>query len=641
VTVAKRIGATLLLIGIALLVVWGVRVARIATSLQSDLAQAQAIADAKDISPQSACDLAKNLRSDVVELNQQAGILVSLTPVLGGLPSVGGDLRAAPDLFATADGLTESGAIVCASLAPMLDTMGKSGGFSLEQMTALLAANRANLERAALAADRAQSAWTRLDSQQLSPSIARRIQLLDRGLPLVRAAVTALAVAPDLLGVSGTQTFLILALNEDELRPGGGFISGAGRVKLDQGKIVELSFLDGNVVDDLAHVYYPDPPAPLFNYMASEMWLFRDANWSPDFPTSAHQAAYLYELGQGTQVDGVIAIDQRAIELIMSGLGDIQVSGFKEPVTATNIRQLMHEAWNPSEAGITHEWVFSRKEFIGRLASAIRNQLETQTGQINLPQTALGIYRALAERHLQIFFNNPKSAAALSQMGWDGAVRSSDGDYVMVVDANLGFGKVNSLIKQSIDYRVALRPDGTAEANLSISYTQLDDPTNVRCQQGFPYVGNLTYDAMMHRCYYDYLRVLVPTGSALRSATAYPTPAEYFLRNKPDDGKAMVSSEAGKTVLAQFFVVEYGKTLTTRFDYDLPIVAPLKQNQRTYSVLFQKQPGTNGTGLSLTVTLPPGAKLVSAMPAPSANDNGKLVFTLQFDTDVVVRVVYE
>jgi hypothetical protein len=645
-TKIKRGGCVLVLLGMALLVVWGIPLARTALSLREHLAQAQALADAPEaLDPVAACGLVQGLRDDVVSLRRRAGFLAQLAPALGWLPKVGGDLRAVAHLLVVTDSLTEAGELACDALEPALAAF-EGGGedsddLSLERAVRLLDQAQPDLEQALSAVGQARDAWARVDAEYLSPWLARRAALLERGLPLLWAGLKATTVAPDLLGIDGPRTYLILAQNEDELRPTGGFISGAGRLTLDGGEIAELSFLDAYGVDDYAHKPYSEPPEPLLKYMWLELWLFRDANWSPDFPTSARQAAYLYEYGQGVPVDGVIALDQRLVEILLTGLGEVHIPGVAEPVTADNVRQFMLAAWNPGDAGVTAEWVFSRKEFMGQLAAAIRERVESDPDSVDWVQVAGALYRALEGRHLLVFMDDRDVADALAQVGWDGALRESAGDYLMIADANLGFNKVNPLISQSADLRVALHADGTAASELALTYAHQGRQQDVRCQHQPPYTGDLNYEEIIHRCYYDYLRVYVPAGSALRAATPHPTPGEYLLRGGPDDGQAVtLSDEAGKTVFAQFFVVEYGQTLVTRFEYDLPPVARLSEQQWHYSLLIQKQPGTDRTPVSLTLVLPPGAKLLAATPSPRTIDEGALTFDLSLDVDIVVEVTY-
>jgi hypothetical protein len=155
----------------------------------------------------------------------------------------------------------------------------------------------------------------------------------------------------------------------------------------------------------------------------------------------------------------------------------------------------------------------------------------------------------------------------------------------------------------------------------------------------------VTYESLTEGCYWNYLRIYVPEGSHLESASRHPTPAEYLLRGTAATGEAEVlPAELSKTVFAQFFVVEPGQTLTARFEYDLPRVVQLSEGsegQWRYTLLIQKQPGTGSTPVSLTIALPPGAELLAATPPPRIVDGEALTFDLGLDTDVVVEVVYE
>jgi hypothetical protein len=642
----KRTAWASLILGSILLLVWGTRLAQTGLSLRRHLAQAQALAERADgpepLDAPEACNLVYDLRDDVVVLRRQAGGLVRLAPILGWLPKIGGDLRAAPHLLDTADGLTEAGALTCNGLEPALAAVTGEQGLTPEQMTDLLTRERTALEQALAATERAQTAWEQVDSTHLSPWLAGKVSRLDKGLPLLRTGLQVATVTPELLGADGRRTYLILAQNEDELRPTGGFISGAGTVAVEQAQIVEVNFLDAYHVDDYLNKPYPDPPAPLFDYMGSEIWLFRDANWSPDFPTSARQAAHFYEYGQDVPpVDGVVALDQRAVELLLSGLDKVYLPGVDTPVTSANVRQFMQEAWNPDESSEAGEWIRNRKEFIGQLAFAILQRIETDPGSVSWMQAAKGLYQALNEHHLLIFVQNADTGSALAQSGWDGSLRESTGDYVMVVDANVGFGKVDPLIDKRVERRVTLNADGTASSELTLTYAHQGQRENVRCQSIIKYTTDITYDALIHRCYYDYLRVYVPSGSLLRTATPHPTPGEYLVRGEPTDGQTTASSEAGKTVFAQFFVVEYGQTLTTRLEYDLPKVVQSQGRQHSYTLLIQKQAGTDATLVSLTVVLPPDADLMSVTPSPQVVDGDTLTFDLQLETDITVEVTYK
>jgi hypothetical protein len=81
--------------------------------------------------------------------------------------------------------------------------------------------------------------------------------------------------------------------------------------------------------------------------------------------------------------------------------------------------------------------------------------------------------------------------------------------------------------------------------------------------------------------------------------------------------------------------------LTTRFEYDLPKVVQSDDGQHRYTLLIQKQAGTETTQISLTVILPPDTNLLTTTPPPQVVDGNTLTFDMQAETDVVVKVIYE
>ena len=108
---------------------------------------------------------------------------------------------------------------------------------------------------------------------------------------------------------------------------------------------------------------YPAPPAPLLEYMLSELWLFRDSNWSPNVPTSAQTAIDLYAISRDVQPAGVIALDQQAVRLLIEALGPLHVEGYSEPITGQNVIHMARQAWNPGDQP-SDDWWPHRKDFM-------------------------------------------------------------------------------------------------------------------------------------------------------------------------------------------------------------------------------------------------------------------------------------
>lgn len=642
-----HLGLGLILLGLVLVIIWGVQVYATVRSLEDHLRRVESLAEEEPMAvlrsdPESVGQLLHDLRTDVVSLRGQVGGLARLGPAFRWLPKVGPLLEEASPLLEMADGLTEAGVIMWEVFSPTLQALETGQQDTLEVVKSAVIAVQPQLGPAGAAVERAQEARGQIDIENLPWRFQGPMRQLDEMLPLLVDGLAVAEVAPDLLGVDEPRTFLVVAQNEEELRPTGGFISAALRVTVDGGEITSLDFVDANLVDDYANKPYPDPPEPLTRYMGLELWLFRDANWSPDFPSSARKMAYFYEYGQDVEVDGVIATDQRALELLVDGLGGLRLPEVDGLITGANLRPFMRSSWNPDDEGTSVEWALSRKDFIGELAQALLDQIEGDPGSMQWLGMGQALYRALEEKHILLFFENQEVMNVLSRLHWDGALLQSPGDYLMVVDTNVGYNKVNPLVEKEITYRVALEKDGTAEADLSIAYLHQGGRTGVDCEHFVPYGEGLVYEQMMHRCFYNYLRVYVPEGSSLGSATPHYTPAEYMLLEEPVEGQAtLLDEDLEKVVFAQFFVVEYGETLETNFEYALPQVVQADGTQKSYTLIVQKQPGTMNTPVSLIVELPPDAEFLAATPDPAEIGDGIVTFALDLRTNVVVEVRYE
>jgi hypothetical protein len=278
----------------------------------------------------------------------------------------------------------------------------------------------------------------------------------------------------------------------------------------------------------------------------------------------------------------------------------------------------MREAWNPPGGNVTAEWMATRKGFIGRLAAAIRAGVENEPGRVPWSAVGRAMLQALDERHILIYVTQPDLAALLARQRWDGAIRSSDGDYLMLVDANFGYNKANASVVQSVDYTVDFATATEAQATLRVDYRHTR-PSNKPCWQQVWFNAGITYQSMMDLCYFDYLRVYVPLGSRLLDSNRQYIPGSYLLSQQAVDSSSQeLEPEAGKAVLAQFFVVESGTSWQTRLVYRLfsGIVQYVGADWQ-YSLTIQKQSGKLPVPTTVTVNLPPGAKLVSVASSES------------------------
>ncbi|MGC8878582.1 MAG: DUF4012 domain-containing protein [Anaerolineae bacterium] len=569
-----------------------------------------------------------------------------LAPYLGWLPEYGGTIAAAPHLLEVAQSLTEASLILLDELAPRLEQLHQdttSGhGDPLSILVTVLSDSAPQLAQVEAQLSQAEAQWEQVVQQApLTPWLAEQLSPLSRYLPLLRSLVQLAMVTPTLLGTDRPRRYLILAQNEDELRPTGGFISAAGLITFERGRIVALRFDDSYAVDDLSKPY-PEPPEVLRRMMLADLWLFRDTNWSPDFPTSARIAADFYAYGRDVVVDGVVAFDQRALQYLLEGIGAVTVASSGETIHTDNVIAALRAHWAPGPGQKQDEaWWAQRKSFVGELAEAMHRKFETAPESLNWLVLARAMERALGEKHILLYSPQPEVAGILNRAGWDGSIRHWGSDYLMVVDANVGFNKASALITKQIEHTVILDAVGGAEARVNLSYHHTGHPGG-ECRPEVRY--DPVYAQMMQRCLWNYVRLYLPIEAIPLSTPRVVVPAEEMLSGEATRGEVEITpAEGGKQSLGLLFVLPPGGDITLEYRYHLPdnrAARPIAPNTWCYDLLVQKQPGRDDTSVQVKVQLPSGGHLVHSIPAPQAINGDQIIYQTELRRDWQLELVY-
>jgi len=564
-------------------------------------------------------------RRDLEAIRADTHALLWLAKRLGWLPWVGPVLATAPAALDTVVHLCDAAWWSLLAMEPVTDAMSKAvpqmGETALESALPVLALSKPRLIEAEQAIAQARASWRQVDQRGLPLRLAGWAARLDRALPLLEAAVRIAHSAPALLGQERPVTYLLLAQNNQELRATGGFISGCGILQLSAGRIVTATFQDSYAVDaGCSPADLPPPPAPLRRYVWAPVLVFRDANWSPDFASSAAVLRSIYRQCQGDDVDGVIAIDLEAVAMLLEAVGPLQPEGYPSPVTCENLFEFAGEYWAAPLRSATiaqkddSNWWSHRKDFMADLLQAALQKVETSP-QSTLSKLARPLWQALTQKHLLVCLNkNHAASATFAAMGWDGALTNAQGDSLMVVDSNVGFRKVNPNIRQSVEYQVDLRIDGQAHATLILHYQNASNG-EPDCTAGSSYDDS--YEQMMQGCYWDYVRVYAPAGSQLLTLDGVDSTPE-------------VSQEARRSVFSALLVVPPGQSRDVSLSYELPPAVLQDVPQPSYRLLIQKQPGAAGYPVNVRV-LGSGWMLDPGQARPGDGGRGA---DLMLDSDV-------
>lgn len=385
---------------------------------------------------------------------------------------------------------------------------------------------------------------------------------------------------PVLAGYPSASDFLIIMHNNDELRPSGGFIGVFGLLKVENGELEHLKTYDSYHLDmPSVGLWEKEPPAQVKKYMKVQNWYLRDANWSPDWPTSASQIQDIY-YGESRAISqaapdfsGVIGITPSFVSSLLELVGDIEVEG--KLYTPDNLQELLQYSVEVDyiEQDIS-QW--DRKQVINDLLEELKNRL------LKLQTSRLGDLLSILENNtktkdLQIYLNNPAWQSLVNELGASGEVINPSKDYLLVVDANLGAFKSDSVMVKDIDYRL------DSNENRSSSHLKLS----------YKHEGGFNWRTTRYR---SYTRVYVPQGSTLNTIKA-----EGALNLDAESINSYDDINLKKTVFGFFFSLEPGTSGAINLDYNLAPGLVNKNEMDSYSLVVQKQAGRRTNSLKATI----------------------------------------
>jgi hypothetical protein len=587
----------------------------------------------------------KTLQVDLAAFEEEAQPLLWLSPRLHWLPVYGEDLAAAPGLIELAGHLLDAAVSSGQAAQPLLTELeADDPALDPVRLTALLVEARPALAQAREDVDKALAIRQTIAAQRLSPRLEGLLTAeIDPVLSLAGDGLSLATALPAILGAGseGPKTYMLLAQNEDELRPTGGFITSVGNLVLHQGRVLSLEFesVDSDVQEDWSKPY-PAAPWQLQEYMNSPVLILRDANWFSDFPTTALWVEYLYAYTHSHSVDGIVAFDQHFLVMLLGELGPLEVEGAPYPITAQNVVEYMRQAKTPP-AGESVPAGWYRKEFIGNIAAALLNELEA--GTPDWRGLARILSQALAERHLLLQFDDPAVAALAAERGWDDALRPGEGDYLMVTDTNIGFNKTNAVVEVALTYDIDLTDLAAPESTLTVMHAN-DARKDVPCIQW--HNGQITGEEAypINRCYWNYLRVYKQAGAALLESTPHFINGRTMLlgRSVPARVDRLEEDLQGVEGFGTLLVVPGGESWSTGFQFSLPgavVSAGNEPGELVYRLRVQKQPGTLAAPLTIRIHLPGRAALKSTS-LPAVVQGQSLLIETNLQTDAELEVVF-
>lgn len=423
----------------------------------------------------------------------------------------------------------------------------------------------------------------------------------------------------DLLGGEHRKDYLLLFNNTAEMRATGGFIGSYGEVTVDGGEIEEINIPEGGSYarqGQSTAFYFAPEPLQLIN----ERWELQDANWYPDFPLSAKQALKLHAATGAPTMDGVISVNSTILPELLAATGPITLEDGQE-LNSENVLFFVRSSID--EANTDPETEEAPKAILGELSAALMEKF----AEINAEESVKlfdVLISSLEKRDVQIYLKENEAQAIIKENGWSGEQKQTDGDYLQVVNTNIGGGKTDNVIDQQVKLHVDIREDGSVINTLTYEKTHLGLETSF----------------LEGKNNVDFVRFYVPEGSEFLSAEGFdeipdeslfedtdlplqPDPDYLFLASEAkthSPSETLVWDENGKTVFGNWIQTKPGETEVVRITYKTPVklnfgetdanfVEKLKsrvgiQDLTAYSLYLQKQSGITRRNTEVTVSYP-------------------------------------
>jgi len=428
----------------------------------------------------------------------------------------------------------------------------------------------------------------------------------------VREIVLLQTLAVQLLGDELQRRYLFIFQNPAELRPTGGFMGSLADVIVDRGEMRSITVPGGGPYDLRSQLTeHVKPPQPLS--LIADRWEFQDANWFPDFYTSAEKIRWFWMKSGQPTIDGVISINADVMVELLKVTGPVEMPEYGKTIMADNFLLETQKA-----VELEYDRVENKpKKFIGDLMPRVLERLK-QGKRDDMLKLAGLLSQSLEKKDIQVALFHKDEQALIERFGWGGRFQPTQGDALAVIDTNIAGQKSDTSIAEDVKIDTQIQTDGSVENTVTITRTN----SAVK--------GELFHGANN----VDYMRLYVPAGSELLEANGFSPPSDDLFKkpleaDQPDPtlaqteqhvrkgpGGVVITDELGRTSFGGWVQLEPGETRTTVFHYRLPHTtfdmanalltegSKRDQTRAVYTMLLTSQSGKAGRTFAQHVQYP-------------------------------------
>lgn len=430
-----------------------------------------------------------------------------------------------------------------------------------------------------------------------------------------------------LAGAQGIKRYLFIFQNSNELRPTGGFLGSLALVDIQGGKISNIEIPQGGTYDVSGQLAL-SLRAPKALQRVNPYWNIQDANWFPDFPTSARKIMWFYERAGGRTVDGVVAVNAQVIESLLRATGPLTLEEYGVTLDADNVLSTLETV---IEHGDDKALNIPKRILAELFPKLLERALESPESQgVRFLEV---LFSGLETKDIIPYFSDARAQALVTAGGWSGAIAppaealgvggSRINDSLYLVNANIGGGKTDGVIEELVDQTASLESDGRVRETVTLHRTHRGSSDDLL--RGSENV--------------EYIRFYVPQGSQFIAADGFtPLSEDEFMQpdaGAPEDGDlaaverdpfvdehsgTRITDEFGYSVFGNWMRVGPGESVTARIQYYLPgtlkmprpftlFGIPFGPEGASYKMSIKSQPGARNIFYASHLALPSGTKV--------------------------------
>lgn len=408
-----------------------------------------------------------------------------------------------------------------------------------------------------------------------------------------------------------THHLMIMLQNPSEIRPAGGFLGSYIDLSIKDGKIVSLDAHDINDADR-AFSQKIIPPQPV--QLIAKKFTIADSNWFFDFPSSAKtvlqfiDSSDLYKDRKGG-FDGVVALSPKVVSDLLALTGPLALDTEGKTIDKDNfIVEIQKDIQSGRASGESYPKSILRKitpllfEKLGTLGSSEKNSF----------------YELFQDwkdkKDLQIYFKDPTFQSFFEDFGLTGSIEKIPkdffGNYLAVVNANLGGGKTDIFVDQTLKLKNQIRADGVVESRLEISKKHRGDEASYwwykEPNQTFTQIYTNKESRLLDVEGGISKKIIPKINYQKEEYITYPLVSEIesTIKEFTLNPQVQIFEAFGKNVFATWMKVQPGKTEKIIFDYETRL-SSTPNSGKIYKFIFEKQAGSN-TNYIFEINAPPG-----------------------------------